>query len=445
MLFRFLTCFILLATNTWSLGQPIVLWLKIEGEIDPRTARYTKVALQRAEEIKVSAIIAEINTFGGLVDDADKIRTLLLECKVPVFAFINKNAASAGALISIACDSIYMADGGNIGAATVVLGGTGEAAPDKYQSYMRSMMRSTAETNHRDPRIAEAMVDQNLRLDSTIKKDGQVITFTTEEAIRFGFCESKVKGVEEILEKTGYGKAKIEHYELDWIEKTVAYFLNPALSSILIILILGGIYYELQAPGIGFPLVVSLTAALLYFVPYYLTGLAANWEVLVFIAGLVLIGLEIFVIPGFGVVGVSGIAVVLTSLFLVMLNNDFFDFSLVEDRSIFQAGVSAVIAMFGLIVLVFWALGNLPNSKRLAKISLQGTMASMDGYTASGTSISLIGCKGKVVTELRPVGKIEIDGEIYSAISTIAYLEKGTPVEVVAQEYNNLKVRKVEV
>jgi membrane-bound serine protease (ClpP class) len=422
-------------------AQEKVLWMKIEGEIDPRSTRYVTLALEKAKEIKANAILAEINTYGGAVDDADKIRTALLESSVPVYAFVNKNAASAGALISIACDSIYMAPGANIGAATVVVGGTGEAAPDKYQSYMRSMMRSTAEVNKRNPKIAEGMVDQDIELDTAIKKPGRVITFTTQEAIRFGFCDGQKETAEEVLKATGKSNAQVEKFELDWSEKTIAYFLNPALSGILILLILGGIYYELQAPGLGFPSVVSIVAALLYFTPYYLNGLAANWEILLFLVGISLLAVEIFVIPGFGVVGISGLALMLLSLFLVMVNNDFFDFTFVPDKTIFQAGVVSVVALTGLIFLIFWGLSHLSTSKRMAKISLQTTLDSGSGYTTAGLSSHLIGATGVVVTELRPIGKIEIEGEMYSAISRGAFLTKGTFVQVVAIEINTVVVK----
>lgn len=353
---------------------------------------------------------------------------------------MNKNAASAGALISIACDSIYMAPGSNIGAATVVMGGSGEAAPDKYQSYMRSMMRSTAEVNHRDPRIAEGMVDQEIALDS-IKEQGKVITFTSKEAIKFGYCEGEKNSIQEVLLATGYGEAAVEKFELNWAEKTIAYFLNPAISGVLILLILGGIYYELQAPGLGFPSIVSLVAALLYFTPFYLNGLAANWEILLFVVGLVLLGLEIFVIPGFGVVGISGLVAILLSLFLVMLNNDFFDFSFVPEKSIIQAGVVSVLGLLGFIGILFWGLSHLPNSKRLDKVSLQDTLSSQAGYTTAGLQTDLIGKQGTVVNELRPVGKIQVAGELYSAISRGAFLPKGCQVVVLAIEINNLVVK----
>ena len=160
---------------------PQVLHLKVTSDIDPRSNRYVELGLEKATEMNVEYVILELDTYGGALTDADEIRTAVLNYEQPIYAFINKDAASAGALISIACDSIYMSTGSSIGAATVVTG-EGEAAPDKYQSYMRSIMRSTAEAKGRNPEIAEAMVDEEIRLDSLIK-DGKVLTFSVSEAI----------------------------------------------------------------------------------------------------------------------------------------------------------------------------------------------------------------------------------------------------------------------
>ena len=298
--------------------------MKIDSEIDPRTNRYSELALDYAEEIDADIVILEMDTYGGAVNDADDIRTRMLEFDKPVWVFINKDAASAGALISIACDSIYMTPGASIGAATVVVA-TGEAAPDKYQSYMRSIMRSTAEATGRDPQIAEAMVDQTIEIDS-ITEAGKVLTFSTSEAIKHNFCEAEVKSVEEILERNGIEKYEIKKFELSRSERIIRIFLNPFVSGILILVIIGGIYFELQTPGVGFPIAASIIAAIFYFVPYYLNGLAANWEIIVFFVGVILLLVEVFVIPGFGVAGIGGILLMVGALILVMLNNDFFDF-----------------------------------------------------------------------------------------------------------------------
>src|SRR6478752_3010509 len=162
----------------FTFAQTKVMVMDIKNEIDPRMTRYVELALEHAEETKADIVIIEMDTYGGVLTDAKDIVDKLMAFKKPLWVFINSDAASAGALISIACDSIYMSPGASIGAATVVEGAGGGAAPDKYQSYMRSIMRATAEENGRDPRIAEGMVDDRIVIDS-IKQAGKVITFTT--------------------------------------------------------------------------------------------------------------------------------------------------------------------------------------------------------------------------------------------------------------------------
>ena len=191
-IYIFLLIFIVLKINTsFSQEKKLnVLLVEIKQNIDPRINRYTKLMLEEVEKKDYDMIIIEMDTYGGALNDADDIRTRILDFDKPIYSWINKDAASAGALISIACDSIYMSSGASIGAATVVTA-DGNAAPDKYQSYMRSIMRSTAEAKNRDPNIAEAMVDQDVKIDS-LSQEGKVITFSTSEAIKNGFCEANI-------------------------------------------------------------------------------------------------------------------------------------------------------------------------------------------------------------------------------------------------------------
>lgn len=418
-----------------------VLLMKIDSEIDPRTNRYSELALDEAREIEADIVILELDTYGGAVTDADDIRTRMLEFDKPLWVFINKDAASAGALISIACDSIYMAPGASIGAATVVVG-TGEAAPDKYQSYMRSIMRSTAEATGRDPKIAEAMVDQELEIDS-ITVDGNVLTFSTSEAIKHHFCEAEVKSVEEILERNGVENYKIVEFELSFSERIIRVFLNPFISGILILVIIGGIYFELQSPGVGFPILASIMAAILYFVPYYLNGLAENWEIIVFFVGIILIILEVFVIPGFGVAGIGGIVLVVGSLILVMLNNDFFDFSFVKSGDISIAIGATLSGLMASVLLLFFGGVKLTQTRAFKRISLQNTQQSSEGYTSNFNKKSYLGNKGKAYTVLRPSGKIMIEGELMDAFTRGEYIEKDKKVEVIDESGTSLKVKEI--
>ena len=421
--------------------KPLVFKMDLDSEIDPRTNRLTELALEKAREMEADYFIIEMDTYGGALNDADDIRTRVMEYEIPIYVFINKDAASAGALISIACDSIYMAKGASIGAATVVTA-DGAAAPDKYQSYMRSIMRSTAEANGRDPKIAEAMVDQNIEVDS-ISQEGQVITFSTSEAIKYGYCEAEVSTIEEVMERSGVEEYDLHEYSLGTTDKIVQIFLNPFLSGILIMIIMGGIYFELQTPGVGFPILAAFVALILYFIPYYLNGLAENWEIALFFIGIILIALEVFVIPGFGVAGVAGISLTMISLILVMLNNDVFDFSFVNSTRIFTAIFTTVIALGASVVLMFIGGVKLTTLPAFKRIALQTVMSKEEGYTSNFKKESFVGKKGVAYTILRPSGKVMIDGELYDAFTRGNYIEKDSEVEVISDEGTSLKVKTI--
>jgi membrane-bound serine protease (ClpP class) len=418
-----------------------VLVMEIKAEIDPRMARYVKLALEHAEKTKAEIIIVDMDTFGGALNDAKEIVDRLMDVKVPLWVFVNSDAASAGALISIACDSIYMAPGATIGAATVV-NGTGEAAPDKYQSYMRSIMRSTAEENGRDPRIAEGMVDENIVIDS-LKQAGKVITFTTSEAIENGYCEAKVESIEEILRRNKIESYELETFELGASEKIIAVFLNPFISGILILVIIGGIYFELQTPGVGFPLIAAITALVLYLVPYYLNGLAEYWEIIALFVGVILIIAEVFIIPGFGVAGIAGISLTVVSLVLIMLNNDFFNFEFVPLGDIIVASFATIGGLAGGILLLFFGGAKLSQTKAFQRIALGDTQEVKDGYSVNTFNANLLGQKGKAFTILRPSGKVIIDEQIYDAFTRGDFIEKGESIEVIGTEGVTLKVKKV--
>ncbi|MDQ1770710.1 nodulation protein NfeD [Labilibaculum sp. A4] len=431
----------------------------IKQEIGPAAWRQTKDALQEAVEWNADIVLIHMNTYGGTVIHADSIRTAILNSKIPVYVFIDNNAASAGALISIACDSIYMRTGANIGAATVV-NQTGAAMPDKYQSYMRSTMRATAESHgkdtliqkgdtiykwRRDPLIAEAMVDPRTYIENVIDT-GKVLTFTPAEAIKNGYCEGIANSVEEVLAKAGIKEYTVKKYEPTGIEKMIDFMINPILQGILIMIIIGGIYFELQTPGIGFPILASAIAAVLYFSPLYLEGMAENWEILLFVAGVILLALEIFVIPGFGVAGISGIILIITGLALSLVDNVAFDFEPRHIRALLGAIMLVVFSMLASI------LGSIYASKRLfASNSFLGHLAlgtiekSEDGYVSVDMKgKSLIGKTGTVLSVLRPSGKVFIENQIYDAKSEDGFIDKDTLIEVIRFESGQVYVIKKE-
>lgn len=425
--------------NAQKPAKKKVMVMEIKDEIDPRMTRYVELALAHARDTKADIVIVEMDTYGGVLTDAKEIVQKIMDFDKPIWVFINSDAASAGALISIACDSIYMSPGASIGAATVVNGTDGSAAPDKYQSYMRSIMRSTAEENGRRPEIAEGMVDERVVIDS-VKQAGKVITLTTSEAIALGYCEGKVESIREILEKNNVEDYHLETFRLGLAEKVIAWVLNPFISGILILIIIGGIYYEMQAPGIGFPLLAAGVALALYLVPYYLNGLAAYWEILALFIGVVLIGLEIFVVPGFGVTGISGIVMVVGSLVLIMLRNDFFNFEYIPLGDITVALFTVVGGLAGSVVVLVLLGARLTETAAFRRISLEETQS---GYTVNVDNVDMTGKQGVAHTVLRPSGKIMIDSQLYDAFTRGEYIERGEAVEVISTEGTTLKVKKI--
>jgi membrane-bound serine protease (ClpP class) len=442
----YIFCVTLLLLSALNCSAQGVFKFDIKGEIDPAMKRHVEKALEASKASKPELIIIEMDTYGGTLDDANLIRKKLLESKVPVWVWINKNAASAGALISIACDSIYMSEGASMGAATVVNGEDGSQAPDKYQSYMRSLMRATAEANHRNPRIAEAMVDTRVKLDTNLKKDDQVLTLTPSEAISVGYCEGVKANLSEVIAVSKLKNPNIGTYEPNATEKIIAFFMSPAVSGILLLIILGGIYFEMQAPGIGFPLFASITAGVLYLTPYYLTGLAENWEIGILLIGFVLLALEIFVIPGFGVAGVSGLICIVMALIMIMVNNDYFDFSNVSDQKLITATGITMFGLMGSAVLLFIGSKFIIQSKAFQKLSLTHTLESPN-YQPEDVNLqdysTLVGQEGEAYTVLRPSGKVLINDNIYDANSSGDYISAKEKIKVTGLNGGYLKVKKV--
>ena len=419
-----------------------IYYFTIEETIAKPALRKTEKAVEEAKAMNANILLLRLNTFGGELDAADKIRTLLLDAPMTTFVFIDNNAASAGALISIACDSIYMSSGASIGAASVV-NETGDIMPDKYQSYMRGLMRTTAEKNGRDPMIAQAMVDPDIYI-KDISEKGKVLTFTTKEAVKNGYCEAETDNVEAVLQAAQIDNYDLTEQKLSWLDKLISFLINPVVSGILIMLIVGGIYFELQTPGIGFPFIVAVTAALLYFAPHYLEGLAAHWEILLFIVGLALLILEIFVIPGFGVCGISGIVLMVAALVLAMVFNIGFDFQFTPQGAVLKNLFIVLTAcMLGFFLALWLGQKLISADTRFGSLALKTELTSEQGFVAQDMSFSqYIGKEAITATFMRPVGKIEIDGELLEATSEIGLIDKDTKVIVVKFENAQLIVRK---
>ena len=448
----FVLFFILFVYVTYGQhSNPMIYKINIKENIGSNTWVYLQNGMHQALNKNADCILLHMNTYGGSVTEADSMRTAILNFQLPVYVFIDNNAASAGALISIACDSIFMRSAASIGAATVVSGQDGSKAPDKYQSYMRGMMRATAESHgrdtviqnrdtliewKRDPKVAEAMVDEKIVIpgfaDST-----QILTLTASQAVELRYCDGIAENINQIaVQYLGYRDYDLETYNPTLYDRIKGLLMNGVLQAILIMLIIGGIYFELQTPGIGFPTAVAVTAALLYFTPLYLTGYAQNWEVLLFVLGLILIVFEIFVIPGFGVAGISGIILVFTALILALVGNIHFGFSGLSLRQLFRA-IMVVFAGIGMgLALIIYMSSRIGKPGIFSRVAL---VSDQEGYVSVPMEpLTLVGQTGIASTVLRPSGKIRIGDQHYDAVSMKGFIEKGD--EVVVKRYENFQL-----
>lgn len=430
-----LLLFVLSVTEAFCNDSLTVIYrIRLDQDIDRSSQRLVTLGLEKAEKASADYVLLDLDTYGGAVDAADSIRSAILGYEKPVVAFINMQAASAGALISIACDSIYMKTGSSIGAATVV-DQNGKVMPDKYQSFMRGMMRSTAQATGRDPKIAESMTDT-----------AGVLTLTPSEAVEVGFCEGIAESYEEVakvLASDGDYIVKDLKDDMSWLDKLIQFLLHPLLQSIFMMMIVGGIFVEIRTPGIGLPLLTAVVGALLYFAPAYIGHLAEYWEILLFVAGLILIALEIFVIPGFGVAGISGIVIVIVSLALAMVDNvEFFRWDGTLNlqpivRPVCIVVLSASAAVFGSI----WLVRKLFATRSFDHIALRQELKASDGFTGVVNGLEMIvGECVTVFTDMRPSGKvIASDGRVYeAALKFGGYASKGEKLKVVSSEQGRL-------
>ncbi len=446
-----------LSADTIPTGdERVVYQVSMRRNVDPALWRLTQRSFAEAEELEADYILIHMNTYGGMVQVADSIRTKILNTRVPVIVYVDNNAISAGALISIAAQDIYMRQGASIGAATVV-DATGSPVPDKFQSFMRAAMRATAESHgrdtlisendtiltwRRDPRIAEAMVDPEIYIPGIIDS-GKVLTLTSEEAVAIGYSEGIAASITEVLEKAGIENYRLAEYELTTMDNIISFLMSPVLQGILIMIIIGGLYFELQTPGVGFPLGAAILAAILYFAPLYLEGVAQNWEIVLFALGVVLLAVEIFAIPGFGVAGVAGIGLMVTGLTLSMIDNIVWEFegvgATIFVRSLFLVVLSAFLALAGSISLS----RKLLDTHMFSHLVLSSTQNRDEGYIGVNSHYrDMVGMTGRAATSLRPSGKVEIDYEQYDATSLVGFITKDEKVMVVKFETGQLYVVK---
>jgi membrane-bound serine protease (ClpP class) len=426
---------------------PVVVG-KIDGEIGFAESAYVGRLIKAAETQSAAAVMIELNTFGGRVDAAVAIRDALLGAKVHTAVFINRRAISAGVLISLACKSIAIAPGGTIGAATPVMSAPGQevAQPveEKYLSYFREEMRSTAETNGRNGDLAEAMVDADKEVEGVSEK-GKLLTLNTQSALEHKIADVEAETVEEALGKIGFGGPIVTH-ERSWSESLVGFLTSAPVASILFLAMMVLAYMEYQTPGFGVFGFGAICCFLILYFGHYMVNLAGWEELLLFALGVALILVEVFAFPGFGVVGALGILSVLASLVMLLMAGDWSDFTFSNPftgEAVTQVAATALAGLLAVVLLIRW----LPHSRSGVlggKLVLDGGLASAAGYAShEAAGDDLVGRTGEVVSPLRPAGKARIDGQRLNVETEGDFIAVGETVRVLRREEGRIVVRRV--
>jgi membrane-bound serine protease (ClpP class) len=412
--------------------------IKIEGEINLGLPNYLSRIIKEANQQQAGAVILEINTPGGRVDAALQIRDAIFEAEIPVVAFINHEAASAGALISLSCDSIYMSPGSSIGAVTPV-DMRGEKASEKMVSYLRSVMRSIAQRNNRPVDVVEAMVDEDIEIPDVIEK-GKLLTLTGEEAIKLNIADGMANDLNEVLKKLNLNEKNLVRTRITWSEKLVYFLTNPIISSLLLTIGIFGLIFEVRSPGWGIGGTLALIALALFFGSHYLVNLAQWTEILIFLVGLVLILLEVFVIPGFGITGILGMLLVLASFVLSLLphvGSISFDEIL---NAITMVGLSLIFA-FALVIPVFIFV---PKTKTFQKLILATSETKQEGFRSTPEAYEkFLGADGIALTTLRPSGIGLFDGNRLNVVAEGEFIDPKEKIEIIKVEGYKVIVRKI--
>jgi membrane-bound serine protease (ClpP class) len=428
----FLALFFVISTfgipTTGLAKDQVVYVVPIEETVEKGLFAFLKRAVTTAEDEQAAAIIFEVNTPGGAVDAAGEIGKLLSSTEVRTIAFVNKQALSAGAYISLNADEIYMVPGSTIGSAAII-NQQGNTAGKKAESYWFAAMKSAANQSNRDPIYALAMADESIDLPKYGAGKGKLLTLTPEQAVEVGYSEGTVANLDELLSKLGYADAEVRTVEESFAEKIARFITHPVVVPILLSLGSLGLVMELYSPGFGFPGFIGISSLLMFFYGHMVAGLAGYETLILFVIGIGLVLLEFFV-PG-GIVGVIGAISILASLFLATDNIIHMGISILISIGISILASIIMIRVFGKKMSLF------------RKIILTDSTRTESGYVSNRNRTELLGHEGVTLTTLRPAGTVLIGQERIDVVSEGEYIPKDHKVKVIAVEGARIVVRVV--
>ncbi len=409
-------------------SRETVYVVPLEKTVEKGLYSFLDRAITTAEKEGASQIIFEINTPGGAVDAAADIAKRMSETDIPLTAFVNRNALSAGAYIALNADQIMMVPGAKMGSAAIITG-DGNAADKKAQSYWLAEMKNAAELNGRDPKYAMAMADEDIDLPELGAGKGKLLTLTANQAMEVGYAEDIVEDRNELLKKLGLEDARVEEIEVSFAEQVARFITHPVVVPILLSIGSLGLVLELYSPGFGIPGAMGVIALVLFFYGHMVAGLAGFEALLLLVAGIILIVAEFFV-PG-GILGIIGVGAVIGSFFVSA-----------EDIGHMTLSVSIALAVTVIASVLFFKFFGFKGGF-FNKIILSDATRTEQGYVSSKTRLDLIGKEGEALTPLRPSGTGLFDGERIDVVSEGGFIASGRRLKIIKTEGSRIIVREI--
>jgi membrane-bound serine protease (ClpP class) len=425
-----LICFLVSAVPAFFVkaNETHVYVIPVEETVERGLHAFLKRSITEAEKQDADLIVFQINTPGGAVDAATEIGKIIRETAIQNVALVNRKALSAGAYIALNADEIYMTPGSTIGSAAVI-DQQGNAADRKAQSFWNAAMKSAAEQNNRNPLYALAMADESIDLPKYDAEKGKLLTLTADQAAEVGYSEGTVANLEALLRKLNKENAKVTYMSESFAEKAARFVTHPVVIPILLSIAGLGLVLELYTPSFGLAGTMGLISLMLFFYGHTIAGLAGVEAIALFVSGLILLVLELFLVGG--IAGILGMGAVIASFFMATDNDVHMGISI----------LIAVCAAFGgaFIMMKFF-------KKKLTafqKVILIDSMKTEKGYVSNRNRTELIGREGVTITTLRPSGTVLIDEEYVDVVTEGSYLAKDEKVKVVKVEGSRIVVRKL--
>jgi membrane-bound serine protease (ClpP class) len=390
-----------------------VLFVPIRGTVDPGMAKFVKRAVEEAKETEAALLVFEINTPGGLVDAAVEISQTILNSPVPTAAYVNSQATSAGVLIAISCENLYMAPGSTIGAAETV------PKEEKTISYWRSKLEGAAERRGKDPRIVAAMADADVEIEG-LKERGKILSLTDKKALELKLADGIAADRKELLTVLGVGDRDVKEVKPFFSERIASFVTSPFVAPMFLTIGFIGIITEVLTPGFGAPGLIGIISLVLFFAGHMIAELAGWESVIFFLAGLILLTVEALM-PGFGVFGLLGITGIITGI-------------VTASATVKQGLITVTISMVVSMVILAFLIRRLARSPLFDRLVLFSRLDKSSGYSATEERHELIGRTGVTITPLRPAGIADFDGIKLDVVSDGKFIEAGERVRVVRVE-----------